>query len=200
MKICRTTTLEDALFAVECGADALGFIFHPPAPTCISPERAAEIVRGLPPFVTPVGVFVDEPVERVAAIAGMVGLTAVQLHGDETPACCSRLPGLGVIKAFRVSEGFEVGRLAEYRVSAYLLDAYHPDLRGGTGRTFDWDLAAGAGRFGRIILSGGLTPDNVAEAVARVRPFAVDVGSGVEAEPGRKDREKMAAFIREAKR
>lgn len=200
VKICRTTTLEDALWAVECGADAVGFIFYPKAAPYIAPDRAAKIVRGLPPFVMPVGVFVDEPHDRVAGIAGMVGLRAVQLHGDESPQYCRRFPGLRVIKAFRVGEGFDVKRLADYQVDAFLLDAYDPNLKGGTGRTFNWDVAVEAKRYGRIILSGGLTPENVANAVARVWPYAVDVGSGVEVEPGRKDREKVAAFIRAAKR
>ncbi len=199
VKICRTTNLDDALYAVECGADAVGFIFYPKAAPYIPPERAAEVVRGLPPFVTPVGVFVDEPPDRVAGVAGLVGLRAVQLHGDESPEYCSRFPGLRVIKAFRVGEGFDVKRLAAYQADAFLLDAYDPNLRGGTGKTFNWEVAVEARRYGRIILSGGLNPDNVAEAVAKVRPYAVDVGSGVEREPGRKDREKVEAFIRAAR-
>jgi phosphoribosylanthranilate isomerase len=123
----------------------------------------------------------------------------VQLHGDESPEYCRRFPGLRVIKAFRVGEGFDVKRLAAYRVDAFHLDAYDPNLRGGTGKTFNWDIAVEAKRYGRIILSGGLNPDNVAGAVAKVRPYAVDVGSGVEREPGQKDREKVAAFIRAAR-
>lgn len=200
VKICRTTNLDDALFAVSCGADALGFIFYPKAASYIPPERAAAIVRGLPPFVTPIGVFVDEPHDRVAGIAGVAGLCAVQLHGEENPEYCRRFPGLRVIKAFRVGEGFDVHRLADYRVDAFLLDAYDPNLRGGTGKTFNWDVAVEAKRYGNIILSGGLTPDNVAEAIAKVRPYALDVGSGVETQPGQKDREKVATFIRRAKR
>ncbi|MSS69858.1 MAG: phosphoribosylanthranilate isomerase [Candidatus Latescibacteria bacterium] len=200
VKICRMTSLDDALYAVECGADAVGFIFYPKAAPYIPPDRAAQIVRGLPPFVTPVGVFVDEPHDRVAGVAGTVGIRAVQLHGDESPEYCRRFPGLRVIKAFRIGENFDVKRLAAYQVDAFLLDAYDPKLRGGTGRTFNWDIAVEARRYGRIILSGGLNPDNVADAVAKVRPYAVDVGSGVEVEPGHKDHEKVAAFIRAARR
>lgn len=199
VKICRTTNLDDALWTVECGADALGFIFYPEAASYIPPERAAEIVRSLPPFVTPVGVFVDEPHDRVAGVAGTVGLRAVQLHGDENPQYCRRFPGLRVIKAFRVWRGFDVKRLADYQADAFLLDAYDPNLKGGTGRTFNWDIAVEARRYGRIILSGGLTPDNVADGIAKVQPYAVDVGSGVEVEPGRKDRDRVAAFIRAAR-
>jgi len=199
VKICRTTSLEDALWALECGADALGFIFYPKAASYIPSERAAQIVRNLPPFVTPVGVFVDEPHDRVSGIAGAVGLRAVQLHGDESPEYCRRFPGLRVIKAFRVGEGFDVKRLAAYQADAFLLDAYDPNLRGGTGRTFNWDIAVEAKRYGTIILSGGLNPGNVADAVSKVRPYAVDVGSGVEVEPGRKDRGKIKHFIEQAK-
>lgn len=199
VKICRTMNLDDALFAAACGADALGFIFYPKAASYVPPERAAEIVRGLPPFVTPVGVFVDEPFDRVAGVAGVVGLRAVQLHGDESPEYCRRFPGVRVIKAFRIGERFGVERLADYEVDAFLLDAYDPNLRGGTGRTFNWDIAVEAKRYGNVILSGGLSPDNVADAIARVAPYAVDVGSGVESAPGQKDREKVAAFIRAAR-
>ena len=200
VKICRTTNLDDALFAVSCGADALGFIFYPKAPSYIPPERAAAIVRGLPPFLTPVGVFVDEPPDRVAGVAGVAGLRAVQLHGDESPEYCRRFPGLSVIKAFRVGDGFDVNHLADYQVDAFLLDAYDPNFRGGTGKTFNWDVAVEAKRYGNIILSGGLNPDNVSDAVAKVQPYAVDVGSGVETAPGQKDSEMVAAFIRAAKR
>ena len=199
IKICRTTNLDDALYTVACGADALGFIFYPKAASYVPPERAAEIVRGLPPFVTPVGVFVDEPFDRVAGIAGVVGLRAVQLHGDETPEYCRRFPGLRVIKVFRVGDGFDICRLADYEVDAFMLEAYDPNLKGGTGKTFNWDIAVAAKRYGQVILSGGLTPDNVADAVAKVQPYAVDVGSGVETAPGQKDREKVAAFICAAK-
>ncbi len=200
VKICRTTNLDDALYAVACGADALGFIFYPKAASYVPPERAAEIVRGLPPFVTPAGVFVDEPFDRVAEIAGVAGLRAVQLHGDESPEYCRRFPGLRVIKAFRVGDGFDIHRLADYEVDAFHLEAYDPNLKGGTGKTFNWGIAVEAKRYGAIILSGGLTPDNVADAVAKVQPYAVDVGNGVETAPGQKDREKVKLFIERAKR
>ena len=195
VKICRTTTLEDAEFAVENGADALGFIFYPMASSYIQPEKAAAIVEKLPPFVTSVGVFVDEPPDRVAGIVGTVGLRTVQLHGEEPPEYCRALQGVQIIKAFRVVDGFDIERLADYKVDAVLLDSYDPKLKGGTGRTFNWDVAVHAKRFGRVILSGGLTPENVGEAVAQVNPYGVDVGSGVEAEPGKKDRDKLLAFL-----
>ena len=194
VKICGITNRADALCAVENGADALGFIFYARSPRYIPPERAAEIVRGLPPFATPVGVFVNEARERIDAILKLAGLRAVQLHGDEPPEACLGY-SVPVIRAFRVGAGFDAAALRACPADAFLLDTAKAGLYGGTGEAFDWALAREAASCGRIILAGGLTADNVAEAIRAVRPYAVDCGSGVEAEPGRKDHNKLAAFL-----
>ena len=198
VKICGITNGADALCAVKNGADALGFIFYARSPRCIPPERAAEIVRGLPPFVTPVGVFVNEAREQIDAFLELVGLRAVQLHGDEPPEACLGY-SVPVIRAFQVGEGFDGADLRDYPADAFLMDTATAGLYGGTGETFDWALAREAASRGRIILAGGLNPDNVTEAIRKVRPYAVDCGSGVEAEPGRKDHNKLVAFLRAAR-
>ncbi len=200
VKICGITNLEDALRAAALGADLLGFVFHPPSPRYVTPKTAREIgaaVRREAPSVRTVGVFVDLPAETVRAIAIQCGLDCVQLHGSEPPATATHLADAGfeVFKAFRIRDGSELDRLDRYRVAAYLLDAYSPVLPGGTGHTFDWDLAVRAKEYGRIILAGGLTPDNVAAAIQAVRPWGVDVSTGVEAAPGRKDHAKLERFI-----
>ncbi len=200
VKICGITNLEDALRAAALGADLLGFVFHPPSPRYVTPETAGEIgaaVREEAPSVRTVGVFVDLPPETVRAIAAQCGLDCVQLHGSEPPAAAAYLTDAGfeVFKAFRVRDGAELDGLDRYRVAAYLLDAYSPALPGGTGRTFDWEIALRAKAHGRIILAGGLTPDNVAQAIRAVRPWGVDVSTGVEAAPGRKDHSKLERFI-----
>lgn len=196
VKICGITSIEDALAAVSFGADALGFIFAP-SPRRVTMEEVRAIVRRLPPLVTKVGVFVNESVDRVEEIQDLCGLDMVQLHGDETEEEVTRL-GNGVIKAVRV-RGAVPPRDDAFSSATLLLDTYSPEAEGGTGRAFDWLLAAGPARRRPIILAGGLTPENVAEAVEMVRPHAVDVASGVECEPGRKDHEKLARFIRRAK-
>lgn len=198
VKICGITHIEDALHAADCGADALGFVFYGKSPRCISPELGREIVAALPPFITAVGLFVNEELEKVRAIAHFCGLGSVQLHGDEPPEGCS-LPPYRTIKALRVKGEETLENLSSWPVSALLLDAWVPDTYGGTGHRFDWQLAARAAREHRIILAGGLTPENVREAVRTVRPYAVDVSSGVETAPGRKDPEKVREFIRRAK-
>lgn len=197
VKICGITNLDDALAALRFGADALGFVFFKGSPRYIAPEDAAVISRGLPPFVTKVGVFVDEAPEEVLRIVGLASLDAVQFHGNEPPEIC-RVEHTA-IKAIRVRTLSDLEPLGRYRVSAYLLDTYTPDALGGTGRIFNWDIALEAKRFGNIILAGGLTPDNVVRAVEYVRPYAVDVSSGVEAEKGRKDHEKLRLFIERAR-
>jgi len=196
VKICGLTDPEDARLAAALGAHALGFIFYPPSPRSVSPEQAREIIRQLPPFVLTVGVFVDEELDAVREIAALAGLDWVQLHGNESPDYCRAL-GRRVIKGFRVQGEETLPLLAPYRgvVQAFLLDTYRPGLPGGTGETFDWQLAHRARDYGPIILAGGLTPDNVAEAIRAARPQAVDVASGVEAAPGKKDPAKLRAFM-----
>ena len=198
VKVCGITNLEDALAALDAGADMLGFNFYARSPRHVTPADARKIIGRLPAGVSRVGVFVNEPapaeVERVAREAG---LDAVQLHGDETPDYCRSLRDLTTIKALRVGADYDVESAAAYGTDAVLLDAYVAGARGGTGHTFDWTLATlTRGRVPRLFLAGGLNPDNVAEAVAAVRPYAVDVCSGVETSPGRKSPRLMRRFIR----
>jgi phosphoribosylanthranilate isomerase len=198
VKICGITNVEDALQAASCGADALGFVFYPQSPRVLTPERAKEIVAALPPFVAAVGLFVNEEPARVREVADFCGLDLLQLHGDEPAAGCS-FPPYRVIKALRVKNAESLTGLSAYPVSAVLLDAWVAGAYGGTGHRFNWQMAARAAREGTVILAGGLTPENVREAVRIVRPYGVDVSSGVESAPGRKDHEKVAAFIRNAR-
>jgi phosphoribosylanthranilate isomerase len=197
VKICGVTRLEDALAAVRLGADALGFNFWPGSKRYLAPAAARAIVRALPPFVAAVGVLVDPTRDEALRAAEASGVGVLQLHGDETPELCAALP-LPVVKAIRVDGARALAALASYEVSAFLLDAPGPGY-GGTGRTFDWALAHEAAAAARVILAGGLGPDNVAEAVATVRPYGVDVASGVERAAGVKDEELVARFIRAAK-
>jgi phosphoribosylanthranilate isomerase len=199
IKICGITNLDDALAAAEFGADALGFNFYKKSPRAIEPQRASEIIAQLPPFIVPIGIFVNEREDRIREIAALAGLQVIQLHGDETPEFCQRF-GSRVIKAFQVKDKESLKHMSHYRVSAYLLDSYREGVRGGTGTTFDWHLAVVAKTFGRIILAGGLTPDNVAEAVKLVQPYGIDVAGGVEREKGVKDHVKLRTFITEARR
>ena len=199
VKICGITNVEDALLAVEAGADALGFVFAS-SPRSIEPEAARGLVRALPPFVSKVGVFVNQPLGYVLHVLGYCGLDTVQLHGDEEDEYCQEFREYyKVIKAIRVKDRRDLEGIGNYDVDAYLLDAYTSSARGGTGRTFDWGLAREAKRYGRIVLAGGLTPDNVKEAVELVGPYAVDVSSGVEAYKGKKDPQKLREFIQRAK-
>ncbi|MBI5453277.1 MAG: phosphoribosylanthranilate isomerase [Deltaproteobacteria bacterium] len=198
VKICGITDLEDAEAAVRFGADALGFIFYKKSPRYIDPREAGGIIRALPPFVTKVGVFVNETLDEVRRVREDASLDRVQLHGDETPEYCAAL-GAGVIKAFRIRVQADIEELALYDVSAFLLDTYREDTPGGTGETFNWEIAVEASSERRIILSGGLNAENVAMAIKTVRPYAVDASSGVESAPGKKDLEKMKKFIDEAK-
>jgi phosphoribosylanthranilate isomerase len=194
VKICGITNREDALAAVEAGTHALGFVFAP-SPRRITPERAAEIIAELPPFVQTVGVFVDAD---VAPILSRCPLDAAQFHGDESPEALAGITGVRRIKACRVETSADLELLADYRevADAFLLDARVPGLAGGTGQSFPWPLAREARRFGRpIILAGGLTPENVAAAIEAGRPDAVDVSSGVEVAPGRKDRARVRHFV-----
>jgi phosphoribosylanthranilate isomerase len=196
IKICGITNLEDALLAAALGADALGFIFYAKSPRKVPPEAARKIIAQLPPFVSAVGVFVDEEAAVVQQVAAQVRLDWVQLHGQESPEYCRSL-GRRVIKAFRIQDQDSLRRLADYRgvAQALLLDTYKPGQVGGTGEVFDWHLAREAKKYGPIILAGGLTPDNVAQAIVTALPHAVDAASGTEAAPGRKDPEKLRAFF-----
>lgn len=195
VKICGLTNLEDALAAVELGADALGFVFTK-SPRRISPKSAAAIIRSLPPFLTCVGLFVEESPEVVREAIKECGLGALQFHGDESPDYCRQFR-MKAIKAFRLRDENSLATIPRYRVDAYLLDTYIEGIPGGTGQSFNWDLALRAREFGRpIILAGGLNPDNVAEAIGRAKPYGVDVSTGVEAEPGKKDHKKMKEFIK----
>ena len=199
VKICGNVTLKDTMAAVEAGADAVGFVFYARSPRVVGPKAVAAIVSHLPPFVTPVGLFVNEKPEVVRQIASDCGIRLVQLHGEESPQYCAELK-LPVLKGIRVRTREDVANLSAYRVDAILLDAYVEGMAGGTGTTFDWSLAVEAKAWGPIILAGGLTPDNVAEAISRVRPYGVDVSSGVESSPGVKDHAKVKAFVETVKR
>lgn len=194
VKICGITRWEDARRAAELGADALGFIFHAASPRYIEPARAAEIAGRLPPFISTVGVFVDAPADEIRSTIDVCRLSAVQLHGRETPDFCRGF-SVRVIKAFRVRGARLPAHVADYAVDALLLDTYRAGVPGGTGETFDWEVACEAKRLGPVILAGGLRPENVAAAVKQVRPYAVDVSSGVEVAPGRKDHDRMADFV-----
>jgi phosphoribosylanthranilate isomerase len=194
VKICGITNLDDAITAVECGADAMGFVFWFKSPRFIEPLEAKRIASEVPPFVTTVGVFVNEPVEGINRLVHSVGLDCVQLHGEEPPEVCRGLEAK-VIKAVRVSAEKDLEGLDRYDVSAFMLDTFCEGVQGGSGETFDWDIAVKAKRFGAVILSGGLTPDNVVDAIRHVRPYGVDVSTGVEREPGKKDPEKIRKFI-----
>lgn len=193
VKVCGLTRAEDAAAACELGAAAVGFVFWPKSPRFVDPYRARAIVRTLPPFVTPVGVFVNQPADYVNGVASLVRLGAVQLHGDEDLEYVARIDR-PIIKA--VSSGTADAANAWPRAALLLVDAYDPERRGGTGVIGDWAAAAGLARSRRVLLAGGLTPGNVADAVSRVQPFGVDVSSGVEAAPGIKDRGRMEAFFR----
>lgn len=194
VKICGITTAEDAAAAVEAGTDALGFVFAPGTPRVVQPEAAARIIAGLPPFISTVGVFVNQPLEEILRIALHCGLQAVQLHGEEPEELGRRIP-LKVIKALRVRDAESLEPIATYPAHAFLLDAFVEGKQGGTGTTLPWELAAEAAGRARIILSGGLRPDTVGHAIRLVRPYGVDVSSGVEQRPGRKDRQKVREFI-----
>jgi phosphoribosylanthranilate isomerase len=199
VKICGITNPEDALAAVDFGADALGFVFFRESPRYVAEDRAASIIRQLPPFITTTGVFVNMKPEEMENVALRTGIDAIQLHGDEPPSLCTL--SRRIIKAIRVKSLESLDPLIYYqgKVSAFLLDTYTPDVFGGTGRIFNWDIALYAKQFGKIILAGGLTPDNIAEAVRQVMPYGVDVSSGVEFQKGRKDHAAMKAFIGKAK-
>jgi len=198
VKICGIRKWEDAQLAVELGASALGFNFYPLSPRYIDPASARAIVMKLPPLVAAVGIFADESDdERVTAVAKEAGVTVVQIHGPQLPRLDGSLAEFHIIRGIAVKESFEPAELRGMSGDAFLLDAYDAKLLGGTGKPFNWVLAREASRFGTIILAGGLTPESVGRAIREVRPFAVDVASGVEAAPGVKDPGKLRAFFQE---
>lgn len=199
VKICGFTRIEDALAAAQLGVDAIGLVFYPQSPRAVEVEQAQQIALALPPFVTTVGLFVDAGADEIEAVLHRVPLDLIQFHGAETPAECARF-GRPYIKAIRMTEGVDLHREAKrfHTAQGLLLDAYHPGVPGGTGRCFDWD------RIPKdlpkpVILAGGLGPDNVRAAIERVRPWAVDVSSGVECGKGIKDHSKMAQFLHEVR-
>ncbi|AMM41393.1 N-(5'-phosphoribosyl)anthranilate isomerase [Candidatus Desulfofervidus auxilii] len=193
LKICGITRTEDALLAVSLGVHALGFIFYKKSPRYISPERAREIIIEIPPFVQTVGVFVNESREKIREIASFCGLNLIQLHGDESPLFCEKL-GLACIKAFRIKDEHSIENMVAYKgkVRGFLVDTYKKDQPGGTGESFNWELAIKAKVYNvPIILAGGLAPDNIKRAVDTVQPYALDVNSGIEKTPGIKDKKLM---------
>lgn len=201
VKICGMTDPFEVEKAVAAGVDALGFIFVPQSPRAIDHERAREIIADLPPFVDAVGVFLNEDPEVVGEIVNFCGLTVVQLHGQEPPDYCQMMP-CRVIKAFQARAGMGPDVLEPYAevVGAFLLDTYHPEMAGGTGLSFDWSLVENLMPGRPLILAGGLNVDNVGAAIDQVHPFAVDVNSGIEVSPGRKDPEKIAALLQQVAR
>jgi len=202
VKICGITKLEDAKLAAELGAHAIGLNFHPESPRCLSPAAAAELVRRIPLFVATVGIFVNWVAEPVIALCQALGLSSAQLHGDELPQVVERVARLlPVIKALRMGQGSNAPEFSRFRAaSAFLLDTPVAGHYGGTGTTGNWHAARTAAQTQRIILAGGLTPENVGEAIRIVRPYAVDVASGVEARPGKKDPAKLRTFFEEVAR
>jgi phosphoribosylanthranilate isomerase len=197
VKICGITNWRDAKRAIEGGADLLGFNFYARSPRYITPRKAREIARRLPKRTIAVGVFVNETEEAMLEIARTVGLEYLQLHGDESPETVARMErSFGVIKAIQMGKAFRPAQLAKFKKrTAILLDGFHGQKRGGTGRTFDWEIARKAKSHGRIFLAGGITPENVEEAIRAARPYAVDVCSGVEATPGKKHLARMKALL-----
>jgi len=199
VKICGITNSADAQAAVEAGADALGFVFYTNSPRYMTISAVAGIFKKSPLRIMRVGVFVNSPAEFVFRAVAECGLSLLQFHGDETPEFCAQF-GVMSMKAFRIRDAESLKELPKYSTDAWLLDAYSSENLGGSGEKFNWDLAVEAQKFGRpIFLAGGLTPENVADAVRRVKPFGVDVSSGVESAPGKKDAAKMRAFIAAAK-
>lgn len=199
VKICGITRPEDAVVAADAGADAIGLVFAE-SPRRVGPDRAAAILAALPPFVAPVALFVDETADHIRGICEPLGIRTVQLSGDEPPDVARILAGrFCVIKAFHVRQESDLEGIADYPMDGCLLDSRVPGRHGGTGVAFDWSLAAQARTPKPIILAGGLRPENVAEAIRQVRPYAVDVSSGVEVKPGIKDPERVGAFVIEAR-
>ena len=202
VKICGITNVKDALLACELGAGAIGLNFHPESPRCISPFAAETVTRRLPPFVAAIGVFVNWQAAPIIALAKALRLSAVQLHGDETTQLVAQVARkVSVIKALHLGTGSEAPPFSKFpAVTAFLLDAAHSGQYGGTGRATDWNVARTAAKSRCILLAGGLGPENIAQAILTVRPYAVDVASGVESKPGRKDPGKLRDFFAEVAR
>jgi len=198
VKVCGITNLEDAIKSIELGADALGFIFYKKSKRYITPGKAKRIIKELPPFVSKVGVFVNSSLDDIVKISNTTGISAIQLHGDESQAFCNRLK-LPVIKTIRVKDRINKQSVESFQAQAILFDTYKDNEYGGTGISFDWRIISKSRINNNIILSGGLNPDNVAKAVNIVKPYAVDVSSGVEKEPGVKDHRKIKKFIEAVK-
>jgi len=190
VKICGITNYEDAKVALDMGADLLGFNFFPKSPRFITPEKAAQIISKLPAFIDTSGIFVNEPMEQIQKITNVCQLNWVQLHGDESPQFCEEFlsHSVKVMKAIRVKEKADIERAGSYFTDAILLDAFHPEKYGGTGLTFDWNIVGHIGK--RVFLAGGINPDNAVEAV-NLGVYGIDVCSGVESEPGKKDHKKI---------
>jgi phosphoribosylanthranilate isomerase len=198
VKICGITNIDDALTAADLGADALGFIFIESSPRYITPRAARKIIQGLPPFVVPVGVVADMAYHKILEVINQSRIGCVQLHGEEMPERLMQYP-VPAYKSFRVDSSFDPEILRRYKGSAYLLDTKISGELGGTGQTFDWEIAVKAKKYGRIILAGGLTPGNIIEAARKVQPYAVDVNSGVEECPGKKDHTKLKSLFERLK-
>ena len=201
IKVCGITDRADLAHAVAAGVDGLGFIFAEKSPRRIEPEKARELIKSVPPFVDAIGVFVNEDPDVVTDIVKYCGLTMVQLHGQENVDYCQLMP-VRVLKAFAVNSDTDGSEMAVYSevAAGYLLDTYHKSMAGGTGQTFDWRLIDGLHIPGPVLLAGGLGPDNVGEAISAVRPFAVDVNSGVETSPGCKDHDKITELVEAVRR
>ncbi len=195
LKVCGITNYEDACAAIDAGAEFLGFNFYAPSPRYLAPEAAREIIERLPPEIIHVGVFVNEArPELVHQKMMMSGVSVAQLHGDEDEMYCRIVGASRVIKALRIGHKFDLETLTGYPASAFLIDAFDTKLYGGTGKTSNWELAAEIAKTANVFLAGGLTPENIGAAIRAVRPFAVDVNSGVESYPGRKDKAKLQAL------
>lgn len=200
IKICGITSVADGLAAAEAGADMIGLMFYERSPRNITIAAAAGISRALSPFIVKVGVFVNPTEDEVLRAIGECGVTLLQFHGEEASEFCLQF-GVMSMKAFRVRDAASLAALPNYQTDAYLLDAYSPDAHGGTGAKFNWDLAIEAQKLGKpTFLAGGLTPENVGDAIRKVQPFGVDVSSGVESSPGKKDHAKVRAFIQAVRR
>ena len=195
VKICGITNRQDAVLAAKLGADAVGFVFYKKSPRFVSPYKVKRIIEDLPPFVTPVGVFVDQKAGAIMDIADFCGITTLQLHGNEDIDACRRLKKYRLIKAFRISDDFDFTKIAAYPVQSFLFDTHQDDEFGGTGKTFNWELLKDKTFPKPFILSGGLNPQNIYQAIKEVKPYAVDASSGLEKAPGEKDERLLRDFF-----